>query len=106
MIKKNAEIYCLVEYNWLKGELISTGKVNHKVKFQIPGCVEQTSYIKKEKCAFPDEIVAIVWMLKKGRNGRGAYRVERELYPTIRVPAREIGSSWMNPSSKGLIIES
>jgi hypothetical protein len=45
------------------------------------------------------------WMLKKGRNGRGTYMVERELYATLRVPAREIGSSWMNPSSKGLIIE-
>ena len=51
--------------------------MNHKVKLQIPGCIEQTSYVKKDKCAFPDEIVAVVWMLKKGRNGRGAYMDSR-----------------------------
>jgi hypothetical protein len=104
MLKENAEIYCLIEYRWVKCELLSTGKVNHKVKFQIPGCIEQISYLKKDRCAFPDEIVAVVWDLGKGKNGRGAYRVERELYPELRVPACEIGS-WTSPSSKGLIKE-
>ncbi len=94
MLKENKEIYCLRDYLWVKGELISTGKVNYKIKFTIPGCIEQTSFVKKEKCAFPDDLVVIVWMTGKGVNGRGGYRVERELYPNLRVPARNIFGSW------------
>jgi hypothetical protein len=94
MLKESAEIYILREYRWIRGELISTGKKNHKVKFRITGCLEQTSYVSKEKCAFPDELVAVVWMTKKGRNGRGGYRVERELYPDLRVPANTFSGNW------------
>ena len=98
MLKENTEIYILREYRWIRGELISTGKKNHKVKFRIPGCLEQTSYVSKEKCAHPEELVAVVWMTKKGRNGRGGYRVERELYPDLRVPARTFSGSWRSDS--------
>lgn len=48
----------------------------------------QTKYVPKEKCAKVDESVCIVWETWKGKNGRGGYRIERELYPNDRVPAQ------------------
>lgn len=84
------EIYCLVDYNWLKGNLLSIGKKNYKISFQVPGCESCVSYISKEKCAFPDEIVCVVWETWRGVNGRGGYRVERERYPDKRIYASQI----------------
>lgn len=49
---------------------------------------QYTRRVAKEKCARPDECVCLVWETWKGVNGRGAYRVEREMYPQERRPAR------------------
>ena len=59
----------------------------------------------KEKCAFADEIVCVVWEGWKGVNGRGAYRVERELYPTLRIPAKNISRQTDNKRGSGRINE-
>jgi hypothetical protein len=85
-----SEIYHLSEYNWEKGTLISTGKKNYKISVQYPWGVPQIRYISKEKCAFPDEVVCVVWETWRGVNGRGGYRVEREKYPNDRICANQI----------------
>ena len=86
-----SKIYFLSDYNWCVGELISSGPKNNKIK--VPEQRWMSEYITtapKEKCAFPDEVVCVVWETWKGRNGRGGYRVERELYPEDRVPAPQV----------------
>ncbi len=75
----------LREYSWLCGKVVSLGKVNVKVQWD-----GKISSIKKEKVAELNESVCIVWELWRGRNGRGGYRVERELYPQFRIPAKDI----------------
>jgi len=80
-------IYFLTEYNWKPGELIPSKSVkNYKIKDSFGRIV----MIPKEKCAFPDELVCVVWEMWKGRNGRGGYRVERQLYPEHRIAANMI----------------
>jgi hypothetical protein len=87
-------IYFLSEYNWEIGTLVSIGRVNYKLEYNFCGKLV-TLLVKKEKAAFPDESVAVVWECWKGRNGRGAYRVERELYPQFRIPAKNIARQGM-----------
>lgn len=90
-------IYVLSEYNWLPGELLSTNKKTHKVRFTVPFCLPAERLIPKEKCAFPHEKVCVVWETWKGKNGRGGYRVERNLYPQQRIPADQIARQSNGP---------
>lgn len=87
----SADIFCLQEYNWERGILISTGKKNYKIHFRGGAfMLPHDRYVPKEKCALPGESICVVWETWKGTNGRGAYRVERELYPACRVPAEQV----------------
>jgi len=85
------KIYFLWEYNWVPGALVKTNAKTYKIRVSLPGFAEHTRNVPKHKCAFPEEKVCIVWETQKGTNGRGSYRVERRLYPSIRVPARLVG---------------
>ncbi len=52
------------------------------------------------KVATPTESVCVVWELWKGTNGRGGYRVERELYPNQRVPAEQVSRQAIGNSGR------
>jgi len=84
--EEEQQIYFLLDYNWSRGVLKKTNKKTYKIQ-EFLG---HTRNVSKEKCAFPDEEVCIVWDTRKGVNGRGSYRVEREAYPTDRIPANKI----------------
>ena len=92
----------LEEYNWITGTVVGIGRKNLKVA--LPGGVllPRTVTVPPERCAHPDESVCIVWETWKGTNGRGAYRVERELYPEHRMPANEIARQ---SQGEGRVIE-
>jgi hypothetical protein len=76
-----------MDYNWELGELVKENSKTYRISCHHHG---YERVVPKEKCAFPDESVCIVWEIWKGVNGRGGYRVERELYPNRRVKARKI----------------
>ena len=78
-------IYFLYDYVLERGTVIGIGPVNVRVQFGSGHITRQTH----AKCAMPDESIAVVWELHKGRNGRGGYRLERELYADQRVPAKD-----------------
>lgn len=81
------QVFFLDEYNWYCGTVVSCGPKNVKIVNSHSGTV----YTKpKIKCALMSEHVAVIWEMWKGVNGRGGYRVERELYPDIRKPAHQI----------------
>ena len=85
-------IYFLRDYNWECGErLPSKGK---KVKIQLHSTIE---YVEPDKCAEPDDLVVIVWEMWRGRNGRGGYRIEREMYKDHARPAREVSRQSSGP---------
>lgn len=86
----DTDIYYLSDYNWCKGSLVSVGRKNYKISSCGLGLSPALIRVPKEKCAFPDENVCVVWETWKGKNGRGGYRVERELYPELRVPAKNV----------------
>jgi len=97
-------IYYLSEYNWLKGILVSEGKKNYKIHHPANGFyLAHDKYVAKEKCAFPGESVCVVWETWRGSNGRGGYRVERELYPDLRVPAEQV--AYQNVGIQGRVTE-
>ena len=101
-----ASIYFLSEYNWLKGELVSSGPKNNKILIPAQhGCIEHTKAIPKEKCASGDEEVCVVWEMWKGRNGRGGYRVERNLYLTDRVSASRVHYQDDGQQNNGRVTE-
>lgn len=77
--------------------MIKTNKTTFKAEFTVPGCISQIKNVNKEKCAFPDEKVCIVWETWKGTNGRGGYRVERNLYPQHRIAAQNISMQHDGP---------
>ena len=97
-------IYFLTGYNWEKAELISEGKKNYKLLCDW-GNDKKVCYIPKDKCAFPDEEVCVVWEQWKGINGRGGYRVERELYSNDRVPAGKVHYQQVGRNALGRITE-
>ena len=45
--------------------------------------------VKREKVAAPEDSIALMWEMWRGVNGRGGYRLERELYPELRKPAKD-----------------
>ena len=90
-MEKGDVIYYLSEYNWEKGEILSIGPKNIKINTPILkwDCTMMDYIVRKpkEKCALPDEKVAVIWEQHRGTNSRGGYRVEKELYPEHRVRA-------------------
>lgn len=85
-------IYFLSEYNWECGELISEGPKNFKIRtFTTPVMRELIRSVPKEKCAFPGEMLCVVWEMWKGRNGRGGYRVEKQMYAADQSVAEKVG---------------
>jgi hypothetical protein len=82
-------IYYLWDYDWELGELLSTGAKNYRVRMRWQNSTRDR-YFPRDRCAFPGELVCVVWEMWRGKNGRGAYRVEREQYPQHRVPAEMV----------------
>lgn len=81
--KKGDIVHCQKSYVLDRCIVISIGKKNLKVRDpwgnQYP--------ISPEKCCLPDEKVVVVWEQWKGVNGRGTYRLEKEMYPEYRIEA-------------------
>jgi hypothetical protein len=78
---KGDKMWVLMEYNFVPCEVLSVGPKRVKVRAKVPFCNEGEYRVDPEKLAATDEKVCIVWELWKGGNGRGAYRIERKLYP-------------------------
>lgn len=83
-------IYFLWDYNWLPAKLVRENKKTYTIFVERAGFVSHERRVPKEKCAFPNELVCVVWERAAGVNGRGAYRVERVLYPNQRIPASQV----------------
>jgi hypothetical protein len=89
-------IFYLWDYTWEPGLLISEGTRNFKVRMRWQNGFRDR-YFPKEKCAFPDERVCIVWEMWRGTNGRGGYRVERTLYESQQTLASSVGRDMCGP---------
>jgi hypothetical protein len=91
----NNQVYFLSEYNWYNGTLVGKGPKNFRIYINLPGFKPHTRSVSRDKCALPGENVCVVWEKWRGTNGRGGYRVERELYSNLRVPAEQVAcQSW------------
>lgn len=100
-------IYFLSDYNWRYGEVVSSGPKNNKIRVPAQGWLrEHEVVVPKEKCAIPGEEVCVVWETWKGKNGRGGYRIERELYPESRVEAGKVHYQHIGHNALGRITES
>jgi hypothetical protein len=98
-------IYWLSDYDWERVELLATNKKTYKIRVSVPWHIVHERLVPKEKCAFPDEKVCVVWETWKGVNGRGGYRVEREKYPQHRIPARLISRQHCPNNQNGRVTE-
>jgi hypothetical protein len=104
------QVYVLIDYRFVAA---TTQKVNKKTltvelkEHAIPGHVKHSRKIPIEKVARGYEKVAIVWELWKGKNGRGAYRIERELYPqyqdSLHVWSQKDSFSFIREDAYGVI---
>jgi hypothetical protein len=104
-------VFYLTEYNWERGELVRECKKNLVIRENIISSVGHLTTreirVAKEKCARPGESVCVVWERWRGVNGRGGYRVEREMYPELRVPAEQVrrqpgGPGRISEESRGV----
>lgn len=90
-LRVNDRVVVLVEYCLYHGVVL---KVNSKtVKVSIPSGQSfcQAAYEKNfalAKVAHEDEPIAVIWELWKGVNGRGGYRLDRDMYPDRLMPAK------------------
>jgi hypothetical protein len=86
-LKKGDICFYLDEYVLSKGIVESIGPKNIKIKTQN---YNNIFFITKsfDKVAEPDEKIAVIWERWKGVNGRGGYRLERNLYPNLLKPAK------------------
>lgn len=84
------EVYFLHGYDWEHGNVRSVNTKTITIEQdQMNGEVLRYR-ILKEKCAHPQEEIAVIWEMWRGVNGGGGYRVERTLYPQRRKPS----NSW------------
>ena len=96
-------IYFLSDYNWERGTVVGGGAKNYKIHTPANGWHgELTRSVARDKCAKPGESVCVVWETWRGKNGRGGYRVERELYSQHRVPAEQVAHQ---SSGRGRVTE-
>lgn len=93
---QSREIYFLSEYNWEKGILLKECRKNYKIWYPGGSLVPHEKFVAKDKCAFPEEEVCIVWETWKGVNGRGGYRVEKKKYAAKRVAASKVARQGSN----------
>ncbi len=96
------QIYFLSEYNWLQGNLLKTNKATFKIEVSNNDGTSHTRLVRKEKCAFPEERVCVVWETWRGCNGRGGYRVEKFFYRRERVLASLVARQSHGP---GRVVE-
>jgi hypothetical protein len=94
------DIYFLLEHSWCVGKLVRTNKKTYTIFYNAPAGIPHNRTVPKEKCAFPGESVCVVWETWRGVNGRGGYRVERELYPESRVPAERVDNRMFASSGR------
>jgi len=88
-LKKGDLIYFLEGYELVRGTVESIGPKNVKINGeQYFGSGTYTTSKPFDKVAEPNESIAVVWETWKGVNGRGGYRIERELYSNRRTPAK------------------
>lgn len=88
-LTKGESVYFLYGYDLMKGIVESVGVKNVKLNFNSYGGGNlHTTFIPFDKVVKPEEIICVVWECWKGRNGRGGYRIERELYPEYRRPSK------------------
>jgi len=86
-LKKGDTIYFLYGYDLMKGVVDSIGQKNVKLNFYSYGGRNlNTKFVPFDKVAEPDEEIGVVWQQWKGIEG--SYRIERELYPEYRRPAK------------------
>ena len=85
-LKKGDLIYLLDGYDLMRGEVISIGPKNVKIEAQCIGPGTYTTSKPFDRVAEPDESICVVWQRWKGIEG--SYRIERELYPQYRRPAK------------------
>lgn len=84
-------IYFLSDDEWECGTVVGGGARNYTIHTPASGCrTELVRTVPRDKCAEPDECVCVVWEFWCGGNGRGGYRVERNLYAQHRLPAKQI----------------
>lgn len=87
--KKGDLVYFLSDYDLMHGTVESIGPKKVKIKAQQFGPGTYITSVPFDKVAEPDESIAVVWETWKGVNGRGGYRLERELYPEYRRSAKK-----------------
>lgn len=85
-------IYILRDYEVLSAIVVSArGPKNLLVETPIMGpkgeSILYRMRVARDHCVFPNHRIAIIWETWKGVNGRGGYRIERELYSEKRKPA-------------------
>lgn len=80
------KIYVLYDYKLESATVVTAGgKKTMLVEFDYPAGYR--TRVKREKVAAPTESIAVIWEMWKGCNGRGGYRLERELYEDERMSA-------------------
>lgn len=81
--KPGDTVYVLNDYRMYRGVFVKYNKTTATVVMQDAG----ERRIPNEKIAAEHETICIVWEMWKGKNGRGGYRLEREMYQERHEPA-------------------
>ena len=92
------KVYVLYDYTLESATVVSArGEKTVLVEFDYPAGYRMRA--KREKVAAPNESIAVVWERWKGVNGRGGYRLEREMYADKQTLAKDWhwkGYLWEN----------
>ena len=73
--------------------------------FRVRNAYGEEYRVPKDRCVWPDEVVAVVW--EQYRGIEGTHRIEKELYPEWRVPAHKINTRTSHQGTqKGFVVES
>jgi hypothetical protein len=74
--------FYLLEYSLIPATVVKINKKSLKIKTQPAwGLISFEKNISPNKFIEANVPFCVVWELWKGKNGRGAYRIETELYP-------------------------
>ena len=88
-----SEVCFLSDYDFYYGIVEYVGKkikINCLWPIHYNGKNKNYYRVKPEKVCAASEQVCIVWELWRGVNGRGGYRIERELYPERHMQAYDL----------------
>lgn len=105
MLSVGDKVKVLIDYSLHSGTILKINQKSIKVQlFAEQWRPKRIGNFKREKVFKYGTLAVLVWELWKGKNGRGSYRIDTQMYTDLAKPIEEIpASSYLYEDTFGVV---